>query len=49
MLKKFVKIGKERPIHIITRSPNQYPNYETRNDIKAIDKNKGVWFILTIF
>ena len=26
MLKKLGKIGNKRPIHIITRSPNQYPN-----------------------
>ena len=27
MLKVLEKIGSKRPIHIITRSPNQYPNY----------------------
>ena len=26
MLKVLEKIGHQRPIHIITRSPNQYPN-----------------------
>ena len=31
MLKVFEKIGNKRPIHIITRSPNQYPNYKTSN------------------
>ena len=28
MLKIPEKIGNRRPIHIITRSPNQYPNYQ---------------------
>ena len=32
------KIGDKRPIHIITRSPNQYPNYKTSNEIKPINK-----------
>ena len=41
LLKILEKIGNKRPIHIITRSPNQYPNYKTRNEIKPIDKNKG--------
>ena len=27
LLKVLEKIGDKRPIHIITRSPNQYPNY----------------------
>ena len=27
MLKVLEKIGNQRPIYIITRSPNQYPNY----------------------
>ena len=35
------KIGKKRPVHIITRSPNQYPNYKTSTDIKPINKYKG--------
>ena len=35
------KIGNQRPIHIKTRSPNQYPNYKTSNDIKPINKYKG--------
>ena len=30
------KIGNQRPIHIRTRSPNQYPNYKTTTDIKPI-------------
>ena len=40
MLKILEKKGNERPIHIITRSPNQYPNYITRNEIKPINKYK---------
>ena len=35
------KIGNKRPIHIITRSPNQYPNFKTSNEIKPINKYKG--------
>ena len=41
MLKTLEKIGNQRPIHIITRSPNQYPNYKTSNEIKPINKYKG--------
>ena len=41
MLKILEKIGNKRPIHIITRSPNQYPNYKTSNEIKPINKYKG--------
>ena len=41
MLKVLEKIGKKRPIHIKTRSPNQYPNYETSNEIKLMHKYKG--------
>ena len=41
MLKELEKIGNKRPIHIITRSPNQYPNYKTSTDIKPINKYKG--------
>ena len=41
MLKVFEKIGNKRPIHIITRSPNQYSNYKTSTDIKPINKYKG--------
>ena len=33
MLKVLEKIGNKRPIHIITRSPNQYPNYKTITEI----------------
>ena len=41
MLKILEKIGDKRPIHIITRSPNQYPNHKTSNEIKPINKYKG--------
>ena len=41
MLKVLEKIGNQRPIHIITRSPNQYPNFKTSNEIKPINKYKG--------
>ena len=41
MLKILEKIGNKRPNHIITRSPNQYPNYKTSNEIKPIHKYKG--------
>ena len=41
MLKVFEKIGNRRPIHIITRSPNQYPTYKTSTEIKPINKCKG--------
>ena len=41
ILKILEKKGNQRPIHIITRSPNQYPNYKTSNEIKPINKYKG--------
>ena len=41
MLKVLEKIDNKRPIHIITRSPNQYPNYKTSTEIKPINKYKG--------
>ena len=41
MLKVLEKIDNKRPIHIITRSPNQYPNYQTNSEIKPINKYKG--------
>ena len=41
MLKVLEKIGDQRSIHIITRSPNQYPIYKTSNEIKPINKYKG--------
>ena len=37
MLKIFFKKLYKRPIHIITRSPNQYSNYKTSIEIKPID------------
>ena len=40
MLKVLEKIGNKRPIHIITRSPNQYLNYKTSTEIKPINKYK---------
>ena len=46
MLTMLEKIGNNRPIHKITRSPNQYPNYKTRTEIKPINKNKGSVVIL---
>ena len=41
MVKVHEKIGNKRLINIITRSPNQYPNYKTSNEIKPISKYKG--------
>ena len=41
MLKVLEKIDTKRPIHIITRSPNQYPNYKTSSEIKPINNYKG--------
>ena len=41
MLKVLEKIGNKRLIHIITRSPNQNPNYKTSTEIKPINKYKG--------
>ena len=41
MLKILEKIDNKRPIHIITRSPNQYPDYKTNTEIKPIHKYKG--------
>ena len=41
MLRILEKKVTKRPIHIITRSPNQYPNYKTSNEIKPINKYKG--------
>ena len=40
-LKVLEKIGDKRLIHIVTRSPSQYPNYKTSNEIKPINKYKG--------
>ena len=41
MLKVLDKIGDKRPIHIIPRSPNQYPIYKSSNEIKPINNYKG--------
>ena len=41
MLKILEKICNKIPIHMITRTPNQYPNYKTSTDIKPINKYKG--------
>ena len=38
MLKTLEKIGNKRPTHIITWSPNQYPNYKTSTEYKPIGK-----------
>ena len=41
MLKILELVGNKRPIHIITRSRNQYTNYKTIIEIKPIDKYEG--------
>ena len=41
MLKILEKIGNKRPIHIITRSPNQYTIYKTSEEVKPVSKSKG--------
>ena len=41
LLKILEKIGNQRPIHIISRSPNHYPNYKASNEIKPINKYKA--------
>ena len=41
MLEMLAKISIQRPIPITTRSPYQYPNYKTSNEIKPIKKYKG--------
>ena len=41
MLRMLEKIVNKRPVHIITLSPNQYPNYKTSIDSKPIHKHKG--------
>ena len=41
MPKVLEKIGNQRPINIITRSPHQYPNYKTSTESKPINKYKG--------
>ena len=42
----YMKNSDKRPIHIITRSPNQYPNYKTTIEIKLINKYKGLVVII---
>ena len=41
MLKVLEKRSNKKPIHILTRSPSQYPNYKTSIHIKSMDKNEG--------
>ena len=41
MLKILEKIGNKRPIQLITRSANQYPNYKTTTDTKPIHRYRG--------
>ena len=41
MLKVLEKLDNQRPLHKITRSPNQYPNYKTSTEIKPTNKYKG--------
>ena len=36
----FEKIGNKRPIHLITKSPKQYPSYKASSEIKPINKYK---------
>ena len=38
---KNLKKGNRRPFHIITRSPNQNPNYKTSTEIKPKKNYKG--------
>ena len=45
MLKVLEKIGNKRPVHIITRYPNQYPIYKTTSDINPIKKYKESFVI----
>ena len=40
MIEVLEKSGNKTPIHIITRSPNQYLNYKTNTEIKPINKYK---------
>ena len=46
MLKILEKIDHQRPIHILIRSPNQYPNYRTSTEIKPLNKYKAKVAIL---
>ena len=40
-LKLLEKVNNKRPIHLITRSPNQNLDYKTSFNIKQKDKHKG--------
>ena len=46
MHEKLEKISNKKPIHIITRSPNEYRNYKTSNEIKPINFFKGSYVIV---
>ena len=35
------KLRNKKPIHILTRSPNQYPKHKTEDDNKPIESSKG--------
>ena len=48
MLKILQKVGNKRPIHIITRSPNQYLNSITDTEIQPIHHYKGSIVFLMI-
>ena len=41
MLKMLEQIGNRRTVYIITRSPNQYPQFETSKESKPIKKTRG--------
>ena len=41
MLKTLENMGNRRPIHIITRSPKQKPNFKMSTEIEPINKYKG--------
>ena len=49
MLKILEKICNKRPIHITTRSPNQYLNFKTSIGIKPMDRSSGSVVISMIF
>ena len=46
MLKLLERIRNKRHIHIITRYPNQYPNYNTSIENNPTDVHKGSVVIL---
>ena len=41
MLETLEWIGSQKPIHTITRSSKQYPNFKCSNEIKPMNKYKG--------